>query len=205
MGSPKHLLPLLSTGQPLYQHLIGIICAAVPETKTIYISTGESSELDDTLRLGTYLSPTKAGDQRINLIKIPDGTPSNIGPAAGLLAAHQYDPKAVWLVIACDFPLLAPAALHQLREAFEDPVTCFVNKEGFSEPLLAIWSPHALQCLSENVKAGRSGPSYTIKHLNGKLIQPVDDEWILNTNTPEEWEAARLRVRAPQPIEGVWE
>lgn len=203
MGSPKHLLPLPSTGQPLYQHLISVIHAADPGTQTVYFSIADGSELDDALRLGVHVLPTKAGDQRIDLVKIPDGTQQDIGPAAGLLAAHQHDPDAVWLVIACDFPLLAPAALYQLREEFEDPVTCFVNKQGFSEPLLAIWTPYALQCLSENVVSGRCGPNYTVKRLNGKLVSPAEDDWILNTNNPGEWEATRSRIIAPQSMEGV--
>lgn len=91
----------------------------------------------------------------------------DIDPAAGLLAAYHTDPSAAWLVVACDLPLLISLAILQLREAFESKkdeegqvATCFRNEKGFCEPLLAIWTPEALEKLEENVtKKGKFGPS----------------------------------------------
>lgn len=203
MGSPKHLLPVPPTGEPLYYHLMKVIHAAFPGVQTIHLSVADSSKLDGPLHEGQVFLPNGAGSERVQLVTIPDQTTNDIGPAAGLLAAHQHDPEALWLVVACDFPLLDSAALHQLKEAFEEPITCFVNKEGFSEPLLAIWGPQALQSLSHNVENGRSGPNYTVKRLGGKLISPIKDDWILNTNTPGEWEDARMRIKTPQSTSGV--
>ncbi|UPX13100.1 uncharacterized protein EKO05_0003627 [Ascochyta rabiei] len=111
------------------------------------------------------------GLKHFELKKISDDTTQDNGPAAGLLAAHRYDPNANWMVVACNFPV---------------PVPCFVNTAGFSEPILAIWSSEALQKLRENVEGGRSGPNYAIKQLKGKLITPAEDDWILNTDTREE-------------------
>lgn len=203
MGSPKHLLPVPSNGLPLYQQLVQIMHVAFPNTHTIYFSIADKSTLDETLREGNLTIPYQSGSKRIQLRTIPDETTQDIGPAAGLLAAHRQDPNATWLVVACDFPLLDPAALHQLREAYKTPVTCFVNTNGFSEPLLAMWSPNALQHLQENVHDGRSGPSFTIKQLKGKLISPTEDDWILNTNTKEEWDIAKIRIKRTQCMGGV--
>jgi molybdopterin-guanine dinucleotide biosynthesis protein A len=203
MGSPKHLLPVPPTDRPLYQHLISIICVALPATRTIHVSVANISKSDDALDYGQLCLTRETDDSRVDLVKIPDTATQEIGPSAGLLAAHQHDPGATWLIVACDFPLLDPAALRQLKEVYQDPVTCFVNKDGFSEPLLAIWSSQALQALSENVLAGRAGPNYTIKRLGAKLISPSEDEWIFNTNTPEEWEDAKRRIRTPQSARGV--
>jgi molybdopterin-guanine dinucleotide biosynthesis protein A len=203
MGTPKHMLPLPSTGQPLYQHLIRIIHASAPNTQTIYISIAATSSQDSALQSGVYSFPTGTREQNIGLVKIADDSTEEIGPAAGLLAAHRHDPDANWLVVACDFPLLEAGALQQLREAFEPPVTCFVNGEGFAEPLLAIWTPDALRKLAENVGAGRCGPSWTVKCLGGKGISPVEEVWVVNTNTPEEWEAVRERIKFCYEVEGV--
>lgn len=203
MGSPKHLLPVPPTNRPLYQHLISIISLAFPETRTVHMSLAGTSKTDDAIEQGQLHLPGDAGNSHVELVKIPDKTTQEIGPAAGLLAAHQYDPDAIWLVVACDFPLLDPAALRQLKEAYEGPVACLVNKDGFSEPLLAIWSPQALQVLFENVSAGRSGPNYTVKRLSGMLISPDQDEWILNTNTPEEWEDVKGRIKSAQSVGGI--
>lgn len=203
MGSPKHLLPVPPTDQPLYQHLISIMHIAFPEMRTVHLSVADTSKMDDALERGELHLSIKTSDSRVELVKVPDKTTQEIGPSAGLLAAHQHDPNATWIVVACDFPLLDPAALRQLKEAHQDPVTCFVNRDGFSEPLLAIWSPQALHTLSENVETGRSGPNFTVKHLNGKLISPHEDNWILNTNTAEEWEDAKWRIKTPQSAGGL--
>lgn len=195
MGFPKHLLPVPSTNQPLYKQLIQVMYLAFPETHTVHFSFAGHSALDNTLLQAELSTTTETVSGRVELKLISDEITQDIGPAAGLLAARQFDPTANWLVVACDFPLLHPAALCQLREAYEAPVTCFVNGDGFSEPLLGIWSPQALQKLRENVEKDITGPNYTVKRLKGKLITPMEDDWILNTNTREEWDFAKSRIR----------
>lgn len=195
MGSPKHLLPLAKG--PLYLHFIEILHEALPEITVHHVSLAERSILDDTLRNGTALLPSAddATPVSIQLEIILDTSNRDIGPAAGLLAAHCLDPAATWLVIACDYPLLEAAAVRQLVQSYEPPVTCFSNADGFSEPLLGIWSPNALGSLKENVENGRSGPSFTTKKLNGKLIVPTDQGWLVNVNTRQEWTAAKARMQ----------
>jgi molybdopterin-guanine dinucleotide biosynthesis protein A len=193
MGSPKHLLPL--PDGPLYIQLIRILHDALPEAKTVHFSIANRSSLDETLRNGIVHLPSKGYSSPIPLKLITDETEDDMGPAAGLLAAHRSDPTATWLVIACDYPLLQAAAVHQLIESYEAPATCFRNADGFSEPLLGIWSPHALQTLDENVSNGRSGPAYTLRRLDSKLIAPVQEEWLTNVNTKQEWESAKPRMQ----------
>lgn len=185
MGSPKHLLPFAD--QPLYAHLIQVIHAAFPDTHAVYISLAACSYVDENLRAGCISIPMATGTSQIVLNIIQD-TQEDIGPAAGLLAAHNHDANATWMVVACDYPSLEPPALRQLLENYESPGTCFKNVDGFCEPLLGIWSPHALEALKENVEAGRTGPSYTIKCLKAKLITPVSETWMTNVNTRQEWE-----------------
>jgi molybdopterin-guanine dinucleotide biosynthesis protein A len=64
----------------------------------------------------------------------------DIGPAIGLLVAHAHNADAYWLVLACDYPLVTAEALRQLCEEFEEPVTCFVNRDGFVESLVVAWA-----------------------------------------------------------------
>jgi molybdopterin-guanine dinucleotide biosynthesis protein A len=114
----------------------------------------------------------------------------DIGPAAGLLAAHAAHPAATLLVLGCDYSLLPPAALQQLILEYEPPLTCFVNTEGFTEPLIAVWSPEALEALVEEVREGRSGLNRVLGMLSGKKVSPLRDTWITRCNTREEWEEA---------------
>jgi molybdopterin-guanine dinucleotide biosynthesis protein A len=88
----------------------------------------------------TFLYDDPSQDDSIPYITAKAKPDDNrIGPAAGLLAAYKNDPHAHWLVIACDYPLLTSDALQQLYDAYEEPVTCFVNSQEWCEPLLGIW------------------------------------------------------------------
>jgi molybdopterin-guanine dinucleotide biosynthesis protein A len=198
MGSPKHLLPLAD--KPLYIHLIDVLHEALPGMTTCHISLAGRSTIDNILRdESAYIS--SADNSTLTAIKlkiITDDATQDIGPAAGLLAAHNYDEDATWLVIACDYPLLQAAAVSQLINSYKEPVTCFKNGDGFSEPLLGIWSPQALRSLKDNVAIGRLGPSNTLKRLDGNLIVPANEEWLVNVNTKQEWQAAKARMQGPQ-------
>lgn len=135
----------------------------------------------------------------------------NAGPASGLLAAHQQDENSCWFVTGCDYPLIESAALRQLYRAQESKyaaVTCFINDEGFFEPLLAIWTPPALQVLHQSMLSAlsegrRLGPNQAIRALdrmpliqsglkakyisNLCQVQPENSRWIRNVNTPQDW------------------
>jgi molybdopterin-guanine dinucleotide biosynthesis protein A len=203
MGSPKHLLPLADG--PLYLHLVRTTHDALPNVKTHHISLAGRSQTDKTLDRGLVQASSENGTATddIELKIIADDYPQDIGPAAGLLAAHKHDPLSTWLIIACDYALLEADAITQLVQGYEEPATCFRNEEGFSEPLLGIWSPQSLKVLEENVGKGRRGPNFTLKSLNGKLLVPVQEEWLTNVNTKQEWEAAKRRIQDRHSISGL--
>ncbi|KAL2015208.1 hypothetical protein VTK56DRAFT_6060 [Thermocarpiscus australiensis] len=204
MRSPKHLLTM-PDGRPLYQHQIDLLRRACPESPIIYLSLAQDSQLDDYLQKKHDATSTNSHEPRpspssptgpkLELIYDldPNETDQSAGPAAGLLAAFRSQPQTTWLVVACDYPLLTVEALERLCRAYEPPVTCYRNRDGFCEPLVGIWGPEALRRLSENVKKkGRSGPSAVVRELGGKQIEmPAGCErWLVNVNTKEEWEAA---------------
>lgn len=179
MGSPKHLL-VYPTNEPLFLDLFSRIresCGYIP----CFISLRDEEQARAVEGHGR--------DMDIEVI-IDDPAQAHIGPAAGLLAAHRRDPAVHWLVVACDYPLLPARAIKMLCSNFEEPVTCFMNDEGWCEPLLGIWSPTALQELETNVDAGRTGPISTVKALCGRLLEPLEAWWLLNANTPQQWHDA---------------
>ncbi|KAK4040421.1 molybdenum cofactor biosynthesis bifunctional protein [Parachaetomium inaequale] len=201
MNSPKHLLPM-PDGRPLYQHQIDLLARTCPDAPTVYISLAQDSQLDDYLRTLPTTSTTTTtpltnstptthiqheDDVRARVRIIPDLTsnpsPSSAGPASGLLAAYTYDPSKTWLVIPCDHPLLTPAALQHLCAAYEPPVTCFRNADGFCEPLVGVWGPEGLRALADAVeeRAGGGeggggggkrgiGPSRVVRGLGGREV-----------------------------------
>jgi molybdopterin-guanine dinucleotide biosynthesis protein A len=84
---------------------------------------------------------------------------SDIGPAAGLLAAHQASPAAAWLVLACDMPRVTVPLLARLIEARDSRrgATAYRSAgDGLPEPLCAIYEPVTLRRLQEQTGAGAS-------------------------------------------------
>lgn len=202
MGTAKHLLPC-PDGRPLYQHTLQHLHVVCPSAETLYISLRDKSQLsslslDSSTLASARIQPlydaasTGQGDSPV--------TVSN-GPAAGLLAAYNFSPTTTWLVAGCDYPLLTTSALQQLVDEYDPPVTCFSNAEGWCEPLLAIWSPLALEKLLVNARQGRSGPNSVIRSIGGKVIRPKDERWIRGANTREEWDMAMEIARDVVSVE----
>lgn len=199
MGSRKELLRLPGPNARLYAHLLRIMHETCPESEVVYISLRNRDAVDalcgdsDITRIADNMLVLRAGEQVLNIHLLYDADylgGRDIGPAAGMVAAYYEDPAARWLVVACDFPLLTHAALRQLRGESVGPLTCFVNGGGFPEPLLAVWSPDALRRLEANVDDGILGPMSVVRELKGKCIRPVEEKWLFNANTKEEWDVA---------------
>lgn len=200
MGRRKELLRLPDS-TPMFIHLISLLHSAAPESDCVYLSLRNRAALQALLQpdmvhetsedlLTIDLSHGKISVQVLYDEDLPGyNAHGEIGPASGLLRAHNHAPRSTWLVVACDYPLLSAAAIDQLRQIFGGTVTCFHNKDGYSEPLLGIWSPAALEALQENVQQGITGPSFVVRQLSGILVEPEFDDWLINTNTEEDWES----------------
>lgn len=181
MGQPKHDLCLFDK-RSIVSHTIERARSARSGMPAVHISLRAEDQSFQT-----------AVDDGVQFLYDSDAHPGgqvDLGPASGLLAAHHRHPTAHWLVIACDYPLLRVSDLRYLIESYEPPLTCFENAEGWPEPLLAIWSPLALQALERNVQAGMIGPIKTLRTLQTKRLKPLHDLSLLNANTPADWEAA---------------
>jgi len=180
MGSPKHLLPFHD--RPLYLHILELLRTFCCVADKIYVSVNYPEQAarfnlpkswQDRV---TFLYDASSQDDSIPYVTAKaKPNDKGIGPAAGLLAAYKNDPHAHWLVVACDYPLLIPDALQQLYDAYEEPVTIFVNSQGCCESLLGIWGPYALSKLESNVGGGCTGSSMVVKELQGRLIKPGVD------------------------------
>lgn len=181
MGRPKHLLER-PDGRTFVNHALGLLSASLPASSKVYISVKDQDQ-ESRLVLDSRYDVCIIRDEDLF-----ESHPAyrDIGPACGLLSSYHHGKMAHWLILACDYPLVVGEALQQLKDEYEEPVTCFMNEEGFSEPLIALWSPSALQKLEENVQKGMTAPSRTVKLLRGKTIGPRCSEWLQGTNNPKE-------------------
>lgn len=164
LGFPKHLLRM-PDGRPLYQHQLDRLHRACPGADALYVSLSRSSVLDGFLRdVARPLLPRgNATPGPIATIydrdyhRDQEQEAAALGPAAGLLAAHEADPDAAWLVLACDYALLTDDALARVRDLHEGDLTCMRRPGGEPEPLVGVWSPEALRELAARARSGQLG------------------------------------------------
>jgi molybdopterin-guanine dinucleotide biosynthesis protein A len=119
-----------------------------------------------------------------------------VGPAAGILSAHDAFPEAAWLVIACDLPWLDGATLRALVAA-RDPAkeaTAFASRfDGLPEPLCALWEPSIHQRLKQRYEAGSYCPRKVLIQSDIHLL-PAPGDTLDNINTPREFEQMQRRL-----------
>ncbi len=114
----------------------------------------------------------------------------DLGPIAGLLAAQAAHPRAAWLVLACDLPLLDAATLANLvrARAPERSATAYRSShDGLPEPLCAIWEPHSAAPLVAYAARGRQCPRRFLLAADVHLIDEPNPQALDNINTPEEY------------------
>lgn len=130
-----------------------------------------------------------ADDLRRRFVLVSDEH-ANIGPAAGLLAAHRLDPAAAWLVLACDMPNVNEESLSRLMAARVPGcgATAYrASPDGLPEPLCAIYEPATLTQLRREVDAGRgSGLRNMLCAVHSVLLDAPGPDALVSINTPED-------------------
>ncbi len=132
-------------------------------------------------------------------------TREGLGPIAGIAAALALAPEAAWLVLACDLPFVDARTLRYLI-AHRDPTrtaTAFRashagRHQGLPEPLCAIYEPHSAAALAPYLDSGRTCPRKFLIQSDALLLDQPDPRALDNINTPEEYDAARAALLAPQ-------
>jgi molybdenum cofactor guanylyltransferase len=121
---------------------------------------------------------------------------TDVGPAAGILAAQGTLTDHAWLVVAVDLPLLDAATLERLIGA-RDPgavATAYRSAEdGLPEPLCAIWEPASREPLAAFVAGGKSCPRKFLLTHAARLVELAAPHALANVNTPSDYAAALAR------------
>ncbi len=179
MGTAKEHLRY--PAHPAYRRLLDLFeAASVPA----YLSVASDS------RDGSY------PDQQYPLAEadcvLVDALP-NVGPAGGLHTAHLRFPSAAWFVVACDLPFVDERTVSHLiaRRSMTAHVTAYIDREGWIQPVCAIWEPRALERLQRRVRSGRFGLYRSI--VGGPIhTVPANHPFELcDVDTPEELRRAR--------------
>lgn len=163
-------------GHSLLSRVVAVVAAAVSDVRV----AARADQLEDDTRRRHRLIPDRLRD---------------VGPAAGILAAHEAEPGAAWLVVACDMPRLDTATLARLIAA-RDPAreaTAFrAPGDGLPEPLCAIYEPATLARFRRQVEqGGNSSARAWLAAADTRLVEPPDAGVLANVNSPEELDRLR--------------
>ncbi len=115
---------------------------------------------------------------------------TSVGPISGLLTAFQAHPDVNWLVIACDLMQVQAHTIDYLLVHYQAKTvaTCYTNdKQGFPEPLCAIYTPKARAVFAEAFHAGIYCPVKILQNQCCTLVKPSSPDELMNVNTPEDY------------------
>jgi molybdopterin-guanine dinucleotide biosynthesis protein A len=118
---------------------------------------------------------------------------AGIGPLGGILSAMAENPKAAWLVLACDLPFVTKKILAELiaKRAPERIATAYQSRhDGLPEPLCAIYEPRAQARLKKFFKKGIFCPRKILIQSDTRLLRPGDKKALDNVNTSVEYAQA---------------
>ncbi len=151
-------------------------------------------ELLENNNLKTYLSVRAAQEISIEN-KIIDKF-IGLGPFGAICSAFQENPDVAWLVIATDLPFVTNEVIQLLlkhRNPSKAATTIKGKDKQFPEPLITIWEPKSYTLLLNYLAQGYSCPRKVLINSDVEIVK-VDDCFIRNINTPEEFKAAKKEI-----------
>ncbi len=140
--------------------------------------------------LKTYLSVSQAQDSS-NTAQITDAF-IGLGPFGAICSAFQINPNVAWLVIATDLPFVNEDVISLLlkhRNPSKAATAIKGKNKQFPEPLITIWEPKSYTLLLNYLAQGYSCPKKVLINSDVEIVE-IDDDFIRNINTPEEFKAA---------------
>jgi len=149
--------------------------------------------LEDNL-LTTYVSV--ATNQQLESFETIQDKFVNLGSFGAVCSAFQYNPNKAWLVLATDLPFVDDKLIKLLlkhRNPQKIATAIKGKSKQFVEPLIAIYEPKAYPVLLSYLAQGYSCPRKVLINSDVEIVE-VDDNFIRNINTPEEFKEAHKEI-----------
>ena len=194
----SHILQLIDENRPSVQGLVlaGGKSVRMGTDKGLLDYFGKSQreysiEMLERLNLKTFLSVRK--EQNIDQKNVIEDVFLGLGPFGAICSAFQYNPNVAWIVLATDLPFVDEKLIRRLLEK-RDPgkVATAIKGKGkkFPEPLITIWEPKAYPIMLQFLAKGVSCPRKVLINTDVLHVE-VEDDFIQNVNTPEEFSAVK--------------
>ena len=151
-------------------------------------------ELLESARLKTSLS-VRDEQEIVSNRKIVD-TFIGLGPFGAICSAFQQAPDVAWLVLATDLPFVDKNIITTLlkhRNPSKAATAIKGKNKEFPEPLITIWEPKSYTLLLNYLAQGYSCPRKVLINSDIEIVE-VDDNFIRNVNTPEDFREAEKEI-----------
>jgi molybdopterin-guanine dinucleotide biosynthesis protein A len=153
-------------------------------------------ELLENSHLDTFYSVEKVSEKDVEVSKEIHDKFLNLGPFGGICSAFQKDPNAAWFVLATDVPFVNDEIIKLvLQKRNPSKVATAIKGKGkeFPEPLITIYEPKAYPILLQYLAQGYSCPRKMLINSDVEIVE-VEDDFIRNINTPEEFSMAKKEI-----------
>lgn len=197
-------------------HIANIVKETIPTIKGLVLVGGKSTRMGkDKSQLNYFGKPQKEVVKELlenqnleTFYSVKDFSTSlemtseisdtflNLGPFGGICSAFQKNPNTAWLVLATDVPFVNDELIKLLLEKRNpSKVATTIKGKGkeFVEPLITIYEPKAYPILLQYLAQGYSCPRKMLINSDVEIVE-VDDAFIRNVNTPEEFEEAKKEI-----------
>lgn len=123
---------------------------------------------------------------------VPDGRAGQ-GPLEGLATVLRQLQRPV-LICACDMPGLDRAAFQALAAAWSPGLRGLVTRSADGwHPLFGIYGPALLPAIESRLALGQRALHRLIEDEKLDAWEAAQPAWLVNVNTPEDWEIWRSR------------
>lgn len=200
--------------EKITNHISQLISKTIPNIKGLVLMGGSSLRMGtDKSELEYYGKPQKEflkellenqGFETLFSVQNNQGkgqeihdTFLNLGPFGGICSAFQKDPNSAWFAVAIDLPFINESLIKLLLDKRNTAkVATAVKGKGkqFPEPLITIYEPKAYPILLQYLAQGYSCPRKMLINSDVEIVE-VDNDFIRNINTPEEYQKAKEELR----------
>ena len=126
------------------------------------------------------------GQRRIEQLAVPQVNDAGVGPLGGIVAGLRRVTTPLAAVVAVDMPLVDPALLRRLADAWSGEAAVVPVAGGTPQPLHAVYAAGWVDDLSALLDAGERSPTRALQRLACRQIHVDDGTFAVNLNRPQD-------------------
>jgi molybdenum cofactor guanylyltransferase len=113
------------------------------------------------------------------------------GPLGGIYTGLESTTARAVLFLSCDMPFITPELLKRLIQTRSEALFAWGRTTGVGFPF--VLSKSCLATVEAQIHSGKLSVQALASRLGGRCLRlgPALQAWLMNVNTPEDWQIAR--------------